>query len=153
MKPIITLYGKSSNEETKKFDGFLAAAFWIGMEHSEDLLGSVKVRMPTESYDSDVAAVTEFTNLLVQRQINFTLEFFAEPAPVAPAAPGPVELNYSTESGSGSSMLSEDVDFETELTKMKVDYEKGAVSKKQYDARRGALLKRWKDKVEGRLGK
>ena len=87
MKPNITIYSKTGPEETKKLDGYVEAAFWVGVDHAENDLDTVKLRVPTESYDQDVASVLEFTSLLVRRQINFAVEFFAEPV----AGPPPKE--------------------------------------------------------------
>ena len=99
----------------------------------------------------------EFTSLLVQRQINFSVEFFTEPVP-EPSSP--VSLNYREEAlepvATGPSALQQlekgDFDYETELAKIKADYEKGVVSKKQFETKKGTLLKRWKERVEGNLG-
>ena len=81
MKPNISVYSRTGPEETKKLDGFVEAAFWIGVDQTEGDLDTVKIRLPSPSYDSDVASMLEFTSLLVQRQINFSVEFFTEPAP------------------------------------------------------------------------
>jgi hypothetical protein len=156
MKPNITVYSKAGPEETKKLDGFVEAAFWIGVDHAESDLDTVKVRLPTQSYDSDVASVLEFTSLLVQRQINFSVEFFAEPVP-EPSSP--VSMNYREEPleslSVGSNALQqlekEEFDYEAELAKIKEDYDNGVVTKKQFESRKVALLKRWKEKVEGKL--
>ena len=156
MKPNITVYSKAGPEETKKLDGFVEAAFWIGVDHAESDLDTVKVRLPTQSYDSDVAAVLEFTSLLVERQINFSVEFFTEPIP-GPSAP--VSMNYreepleslSTGSNALQQLEKEEFDYEAELAKIKEDYDNGVVTKKQFESRKVALLKRWKEKVEGKL--
>jgi hypothetical protein len=156
MKPNITVYSKAGPEETKKLDGFVEAAFWIGVDHAESDLDTVKVRLPTQSYDSDVASVMEFTSLLVQRQINFSVEFFAEPSPESSS---PVSLNYREEAmeslSAGSNGLQqiekEEFNYEAELAKIKAEYDNGVVTKKQFESKKGALLKRWKDKVEGKL--
>jgi hypothetical protein len=156
MKPIITVYSKAGPEETKKLDGFVEAAFWIGVDHAESDLDTVKVRLPSQSYDADVASMLEFTSLLVQRQINFSVEFFTEPV-AEPSAP--VSMNYRDEPleslSAGSNALQqlekEEFDYEAELAKVKEDYDNGVVTKKQFESRKGALLKRWKEKVEGKL--
>ena len=157
MKPNITVYSRTGPEETKKLDGFIEAAFWIGGDHAESDLETVKVRLPSQSYDSDVASMLEFTSLLVARQINFSVEFFSEPVPGSSA---PINLNYREEPlepvSTGPNALQQlergDFDYEGELSKLKEDYDKGLVTKKQFETRKVALLKRWKDKVEGKLG-
>jgi len=80
MKPIITLYSEGKAELTKKFDNFVHAAYWVGVESAEQDLESVKVRLsPLEEYDADVGDAKNFASLLVDRGINFSFEFFVEP--------------------------------------------------------------------------
>ena len=153
MKPIITVYSPGTTEETKKFEGYITAAFWIGVENAEGEGGSVKVRQPIESYDDEVAALGEFTKLMVQRQINFAVEFFAEPTqPQAREDEGPARI-LDEEPMPTIPADAGETDYEGELTKIKDQYKKGLVTKKQYDAKKEALLRRWKEKVEGRLGR
>jgi hypothetical protein len=143
LKPIITLYSGGSANLTKKFEGFVDAAFWIGAEHLEGDLESVKVRQPNESYDADVASLLEFSELLVRRQINFSIEFFTEPPmqdDVALPPPPPSPLQHSSWS-----------DYMSELEKLKEDSEKGLLTKRQYASRKDALLRRWRERVEGGL--
>ncbi|MDA4126304.1 MAG: hypothetical protein OK452_03740 [Thaumarchaeota archaeon] len=151
MKPIITVYSRGMPDQTKKFEGFITAAFWIGLYHTEGEMESVKVRQPNESYDNDVANLGEFTSLMVQRQINFSVEFFAEPI---------LQQAIAGQQASGSPLADEipeeiesetEVDFESELTRIKEAYRSGLVNKKQYETKKGAILKKWKDKVEGKL--
>jgi len=155
LKPIITIYSTGTNEPTKKFEGYITAAFWIGVDHTEGEVASVKVRQPTESYDTEVELLNEFSSLMVQRQINFSVEFFAEPAEAKAAALEPelvpeekVELSFSTEGGT-----QEGLDYEAELLKIKTQYKKGLVTKRQYEAKKEELLKNWREKIEGRLGR
>lgn len=150
MKPIITVYAKGRPDQTKKFEGFVEAAFWIGVDHAEGDLESVKVRQSDESYDVDVANLLEFTNLMVQRQITFSVEFFAEPpsdqepqeAPPEPPVPGDETSPETTDRA---------FDYASDLVKLKDDFQKGAITRKQYESRRNLLLKRWKGDVEGGL--
>ncbi len=154
MKPIITVYSGGTQNETKKFDGFITAAFWVGLEHTEGDLESVKVRQPNEIYDVDVANLNEFTSLLVQRQINFSVEFFSEPEPIQHPIP-PLSkgaLAGQAQEQAQPSAAESEVDFESELNKIKEDYQKGVVTKAQYESKKGVLLKKWKEKVEARLG-
>lgn len=152
MKPIITLYSTGTTQETKKFEGYISAAFWIGVDHAEGEVASVKVRQPTESYDTEVETLMEFAGLMVQRQINFSVEFFAEPiqTPTVESTrePEPEEKPLPVISTEGSEM-----DYEAELTKVKNLYKKGLVTKKQYEAKKEELLKSWREKIEGRLEK
>jgi hypothetical protein len=153
LKPIITVYSAGTLEGTKKFEGYITAAFWIGVENAEGDGGSVKVRQPIESYDDEVAALMEFAALMVQRQINFAVEFFAEPTqPQAQEEAGPPQRLVEEPMPTIPAEAGE-TDYEGELTKIKEQYKKGLVTKKQYDAKKEALLRRWKEKVEGRLGK
>ena len=153
MRPIITVYSRGLPDQTKKFEGFITAAFWIGLYHTEGEMESVKVRQPNESYDNDVASLGEFTALMVQRQINFSVEFFSEPT-LTP------QLQITAQQGSGNPLADEipeqiedqeEVDFESQLTRIKDAYRSGLVNKKQYEMKKGAILKKWKDKVEGKL--
>jgi len=155
LKPIITIYSTGTAEPTKKFEGYITAAFWIGVDHAEGEVASVKVRQPTESYDTEVELLKEFTGLMVQRQINFSVEFFAEPAEAKGAevdqeqAPEEkLELSFSTERGGGG-----EVDYEAELIKIKNQYKKGIMTKKQFETKKEELLKNWRERIEGRLGR
>jgi hypothetical protein len=153
LKPIITIYSTGTTEPTKKFEGYITAAFWIGVDHAEGEVASVKVRQPTESYDTEVELLAEFTNLMVQRQINFSVEFFAEPAEakVAEMTPEP-----SPEEETAAPILSTEgaeLDYEAELLKIKNAYKKGLVTKKQYELKKEELLKNWRERIEGRLGR
>ncbi len=157
MKPNITVYSRGGPEETKKLDGFISASFWIGVDHAEGDLESVKIRLPTESYDFDVATLIEFTTLLVQRQINFSIEFFTEPS--QPHAPVNSEIGQDIEAGAESSPPIEEaelpegtaVDYESELVKIKEQFKKGQVTKKQFESKKGELLKKWKEGIEEKL--
>jgi hypothetical protein len=152
LKPIITIYSTGTTEPTKKFEGYITAAFWIGVDHAEGEVASVKVRQPTESYDTEVELLNEFTGLMVQRQINFSVEFFAEPAEVKMAEeegePEPDERAMPIISAQGA-----EIDYEAELTKIRNQYKKGLVTKKQFEAKKEELLKSWRERIEGRLGK
>lgn len=152
MKPIITLYSPGTTEPSKKFEGYISAAFWIGVDHAEGDIGSIKIRQPVESYDSEVASLTEFTSLMVQRQISFSVEFFTEPGAPAAAEPEPVEVKYSTETSSADSVVEGEWDFEGELTKIKEQYKQGTMTKKQFESKKAGILRQWKEKVEGRMG-
>ena len=152
MKPIITIYSIGASEPAKKFEGYITAAFWIGVDHAEGEVASVKVRQPTESYDTEVELLVEFSSLMVQRQINFSVEFFAEPA-----EPKVTEVVPESEAEEKAvpiiSTEGSDVDYEAELTKIKNQYKKGLVTKKQFEAKKEELLKGWRERIEGRLGR
>ena len=152
MKPIITIYSTGTTEPTKKFEGYITAAFWIGVDHTEGEVGSVKVRQPTESYDTEVELLMEFAALMVQRQINFTVEFFAEPVGVQVGETIQEQVPEESEMPVLSAQGAE-VDYEAELTKIKNQYKKGLVTKRQFEARKEELLKSWRERIEGRLGK
>ncbi len=148
------MYSKSGPEETKKLDGFITAAFWIGVDHAENDLRSIKIRLPTESYDYDVANMMEFTSLLVQRQINFTVEFFVEP-PQRQGSPK-VDIKTGRSGQEGKTEPDEansepESDYEVELLKIKEQFEKGQMTREQFDSRKGAILKKWKEGIENRL--
>jgi hypothetical protein len=148
LKPIITLYPTGSKEQTKKFEGYISAAFWIGVDHAEGDIGSVKIRQPVESYDDEVATLTEFAGLMVQRQITFSVEFFREPEPQGSSASEQAEVELA--SGEAETR-GEEVNYEAELTKIKAELQKGLVTRKQYETKKGELLKRWKERLEDEM--
>ena len=128
----------------------MEAAFWIGVDHAEGDLASVKVRQPTESYDEEVSTLKEFTELLVKRQINFSIEFFAEPHPVE--VPREAQSVAAGQEQEGSPLvLAGGNDFQTVIDQLKEEYKRGAMTKKQYKSRKEDLLKQWKDRIEGNL--
>jgi hypothetical protein len=128
-----------------KFEGFVDAAFWIGAEHSEGDLESVKVRQPNESYDTDVANLLEFSDLLVRRQINFSVEFFTEP-PLQEDSARPAPPPQPPEEPPTS-------DYKFEIEKLKENLQKGRLTKRQYESKHNALLRKWRESVEGELSK
>jgi hypothetical protein len=152
MKPIITIYSVGGDSDSKKFEGFIEAAFWMGVDHSEKNLASVKVRQPTQSYDEEVSTLREFTQLLIKQQLNFSVEFFAEPLPAAETEP---EREAAPEISQGEDqqlVTSNRNQFQSEIERLKGEYKRGAMSKKQYKSKKEDLLKLWKESVEGRLG-
>jgi len=152
LKPIITIHPQGAGGEAKKFDGFMEAAFWIGVDHAEGDLGSVKVRQPSQSYDEEVSTLGEFTNLLVRRQINFSIEFFSEPQ--AMEVPGQPQVVPAEEKREEDSPLiyANGNDFQSEIDHLKEEYKRGTMTKKQYKSKKDDILKQWREKVEGRLG-
>jgi hypothetical protein len=151
LKPNITVYAKSGPDETKKLEGFISAAFWVGVDHAEGDVRSVKIRLPTESYDFDVENMLEFTSLLVRRQINFTVEFFVEPLQRQAATKVETKNGPEQMPGSLASGREPEADYEDELSSIKAQYEKGAMTKEQFEAKKGTLLKKWREGIEGRL--
>jgi len=154
LKPIITLYSRGTPAQTKKFDGCIEAAFWIGVEYTEGDLESVKVRQPSEPYDTVVANLLEFSAMLVKRQINLSIEFFEEPPPEespgrGPPEEPPEESPEEPETPSSGSLRT--VDYKAGLDDLKDQYDKRLLTKRQYEAKRDALLKKWKEDVEGEL--
>jgi hypothetical protein len=151
LKPIITVYTLGADAEAKKFEGFIEAAFWIGVDHADGELSSVKVRQPSQSYDEEVSTMKEFTDLLVRQQINFAVEFFTEPVPTVGSVAAQVaspedeeeDLQLVTPNGN---------QFQSELEHLKEEYKRGTMSKKQYKIKKEDLLKQWRGRIEGRLG-
>jgi hypothetical protein len=150
LKPIITVYSGGTSNQTKKLEGYIAAAFWMGVDHAENELDSVKVRQPTESYDAEVANLTEFTSLLVERQINFSVEFFSEPS--AQESQAEEESQSPEIRVIPEGRLATAGDYQKSLEELKDEYTKGSLTKKQYESKRNVILKQWKEKVEGTLG-
>jgi hypothetical protein len=112
----------------------------------------VKVRQPSESYDTEVAALAEFTGLMVQRQINFSIEFFSEP-PTAVREEQVLEeapkLGESIEEKADDKVG--DSDYQVSLAKLKEQKASGKMSREEYKSRKDDLLKKWKQKLEGRM--
>lgn len=152
MKPIITLYSQGAPSLTKKFEGYIEAAFWIGLEYTDGDLISVKVRQPNESYDTDVANLLEFSALMVRRQINFSVEFFEEPPLEENPEQGPPE-EPSAGPEPSSSEPAKGVDYKAQLAKLKEDFDSRRLSRRVYEAKRDALLKKWKEGLEGGLSR
>jgi hypothetical protein len=151
LKPIITVYCGGSANLTKKFEGYIEAAFWIGVEHSEGDLESVKARQPNESYDTDVANLLEFSALLVRREINFSIEFFEEPSQPEDSASGLPQEPSPSEPETSAAALEKEADYKAELDRLRDDHLKGLVNKRHYESRKAILLKKWRESVEGRL--
>ena len=135
MKPIITIYSEGKAELTKKFDNFVHAAYWIGVESAEEALDSAKIRLsPLEDYDCDVANAKDFASLLVERGINFSFEFFVEPlgggsdAPsFTPPPPHTSNPPPTTETAKGVGRTATREDLKSAL-------EKGIITQKDYDS-------------------
>jgi len=151
MKPIITVYSRGAEDQPKKFEGFMEAAFWVGVDHAEGDLDSVKIRQPTESYDEEVSTLGEFTGLLVRRQINFAVEFFSEPRPMEEVArPNGVPEESGQEAA--PLVLTNGNEFQEQIAQLKEDYKKGTITKKQFKSKKDDILRLWKERVEGNLG-
>ena len=150
LKPIITLYSQGADSEAKKFEGFIEAAFWIGVDHTDKDLASVKVRQPSQSYDEEVSTLKEFTELLVKQQINFSVEFFSEPILSVGGAPAEETLSELREEDA-QLVAPNGTEFQSEVEHLKEEYKRGSMSKKQYKSKKEDLLKQWRDRVEGRL--
>jgi len=149
MKPIITVYSRSG-DQPKKFEGFMEASFWIGVDHSEGDLTSVKVRQPIQAYDEEVSTLSEFTELLVRRQISFSIEFFSEPQ-VVENAPPVAEAEMAKAEDDTSMVVAQRSGFQTEIEHLRAEYKRGEMTKKQYKSKKEDLLKLWKEKVEDDL--
>ena len=128
----------------------MEAAFWIGVDHTEGDLLSVKVRQPIQAYDEEVSTLGEFTELLVSRQVNFSIEFFAEPQELEQPLPMREPAGERGEDGARI-VLAHGSDFQSEIEQLKDEYKRGEMTKKQYKSRKEELLKQWKEKVEGKL--
>jgi len=150
LKPIITVYSTGGSEQPKKFEGYISAAFWIGVDHADQEVASVKVRQPSESYDNEVETLMEFTGLMVSQQINFAVEFFTEP-PHAESEEEDLEPSQEDEPVLVTPSEVGEMDFEAELSRIKNQFKKGLVTKRQYEAKKEELLKNWKERVEGKL--
>jgi len=134
MKPIITVYSGGSAAQTKKFDNFIHAAYWVGVADTERDLDSVKVRLsPLEDYDADVASAKEFSTLLIEKGINFSFEFFVEPQEGGqeerpPTTQPPAKSNQPATKPAGKARS------KATLENLKSALEKGLITKSEYDS-------------------
>lgn len=150
-----------TKEEAKRpynrFDNFIDASFWIGMEYSEpEGSGNVKL-VRIEMYSAgDLEGLDYlkiFVNLLLDRGIDHETKFF----------PGPPPSNDSTDSGGPSPPADEappseseephPTGHEAEMEQLRERREKGSLSEKEYKAQREKLLKKWRKEVDEHLSK
>lgn len=159
MEPIIILYTK---EEAKRpydrFDNFIDAAFWIGMEYSQpEGSGNVKlvrIEMYSAGEREGLDQLKRFTNLLLDRGIDHEVKFFPEPPPSddsgnpggPPPPPGYEEPPSESEEPHSASYVAE-------MNELREMHKKGSLSDKEYRARREKLLKRWRKEVDEQLKK
>ena len=152
-----------TKEEAKRpynrFDNFIDASFWIGMEYREpEGSGNVKL-VRIEMYSADdregLDYLKIFVNLLLDREIDHETKFFSEPPPSddstrsgGPPPPGdeapPSESEEPQPIGYGT---------EIEIEELREKRKKGSLSEKEYKAQRERLLKRWRKEVDERLSK
>ncbi|MGD0478037.1 MAG: hypothetical protein ABSB29_07720 [Nitrososphaerales archaeon] len=135
MKPIITVYSGGSTALTKKFDNFVHAAYWIGIENAERDLESVKVRVsPLEDYDADVANAKGFSSLLIENGINFSFEFFVEPPQSGQDTPPPTPPPPPKSSQPTATKSTGRVGSKATPENLKSALEKGLITKREYDS-------------------
>jgi hypothetical protein len=166
LKSTISLYTKDSLKATKRFEDFIQASFWIGVDYAERDLKSVKVEVFDSQDPEGTAELQKFANLLLAQQIDFSVRFFGESSPAAepseeppappppPPAPAPTPAPPGEEAPPPPAPVSKGVeDDAAELAKLKDDYNKGLLTKRQYESRRDAVLKRWRQRVDEGLSK
>jgi hypothetical protein len=150
-----------TKEEAKRpydrFDNFIDASFWIGMEYREpEGSGNVKlvrIEMYSAGDREGLGYLKTFVNLLLDRGIDYETRFFPEPSPSddftgsgGPPPPGdeapPSELGEPHPTG-----------HVAEMEELRDRRKKGSLSEKEYKAQRERLLKRWRKEVDERLSK
>lgn len=150
-----------TKEEAKRpynrFDNFIDASFWIGMEHREpEGSGNVKL-VRIEMYSADdregLDYLKIFVNLLLDRGIDHETKFFSEPPPSddstrsgGPSPPG-------EEAPPSESEEPQPTGYEEEMEELREKRKKGSLSEKEYKAQRERLLRRWRKEVDERLSK
>ena len=158
MESIIIVYTK---EEAKRpynrFDNFIDASFWIGMEYNEpEGSGNVKL-VRIEMYSAgDLEGLNYlkiFVNLLLDRGIDHETKFFPEPPPSdgstdsrGPPPPGDEEPPSESEGPHPTG-------YEAEMEELRGRRKKGSLSEREYKAQRERLLKSWRKEVDERLSK
>jgi hypothetical protein len=159
LEPIIIVY---TREEAKRpydsFDDFIVASFHIGMEYREpEGKGNVKsVRIEVYSA-GDLEGLDDlktFVSLLLDRGIDHETKFFSEPTPSEGSTdsrmPPPPLVGETLPSKPGEPHLT---GYETEIRKLRDMRQKGALSERQYEAQKQALLKRWRKQVDEGLSR
>jgi hypothetical protein len=123
--------------------GLLNAAFWIGMGHSEDEVRSVTVRADPASFSSEGPVLQEFITLLIQREIDFSVDFLPERGKKAVPR---------TSGGNTVSLPNQGYGYLAELAELKKALDEGRLTKSQYEENRKILVAGLKGKVEGKIG-
>ena len=130
-----------------ELEGLVNAAFWIGLEHSEDGVRSVVVSADPASFSKEGPELQDLVTLLVQREIDFAVDFQPERGgKVVPSAPavqrtGAPSHGHQLEAG-----------YLTELAELKRALEEGRLTKSQYEENRKILIAGWIGRAEGRTG-
>jgi hypothetical protein len=129
--------------QTLELEGLVSAAFWIGMGHSEDEVRSVTISADPASLSNEGPELQEFITLLVQREIDFLVDFLPERGKKAlPRASGGNTVNIPNQ-GYG---------YLAELAELKKALDEGRLTKSQYEENRKILTAGLKGRVEGKIG-
>lgn len=137
----------ASPDRSLGLEGLVSAAFWIGVEHSEDDVRSVTVDVDAVSLTKEGPELQEFVTLLIQREIDFSVGF----------APGPGKNAVATASRVEDPILSDqahrwEAGYLIELAELKEALDDGRLTRSQYEENRKVLIAGWIGKVEGKTG-
>jgi|GEM_PF-1127527 len=158
LEPIIIVYTKEEEKRPyDRFDNFILASFWIGMEHREPE-GSGNVRLVrTEMYSAGdregLGNLKIFVNLLLDRGINHETKFFPEPHPSDDSMNSRAHPPLGEEAKPLESEEPHAPGYEAEMEELRVMRKNGNLSEQDYLARRESLLKRWRKELYERLSK
>ncbi len=150
-----------TKEEAKRpysrFDNFIDASFWIGMEYGEPEGGGNVKLVRIEMYSADDPGGLDylkiFVNLLLDRAIDHETRFFLESLPLGGSTDSGGPPPSGDEAPPSKSEEPHLKGYEAEMEELREKREKGSLSEKEYKAQRERLLKRWKKEVDERLSK
>jgi hypothetical protein len=139
----VLIHSNTSPGQTLELEGLLTAAFWLGMEYSDDDVRSVTVSSDPASLSNEGPALQEFITLLIQREIDFLVDFIPERGKNAvPRASG----------GNVIGLPNQGYGYLAELAELKKALDQGRLTKSQYEENRKILVAGMKGRIEGKIG-
>jgi hypothetical protein len=126
-----------------ELEGLVTAAFWIGMEHSEDEVRSVTISADPASLSNEGHELQEFITLLIQREIDFMVDFSPERGKKAVSR---------VSGGKTLNLANQRYGYLAELAELKKALDDGRLTKSQYEENRKVLIAGSKGRVEEKIG-
>jgi hypothetical protein len=165
LKPTISMYTEEASKASKRVEDFVNASFWIGVDYAEHDLKSVKIDIFDAQEPDGATDLQKFVSLLLGQQIDYSVRFFGESSPSGEteeeeAAGEPAEEPPKEEAKGAAAPAEAPApaskgveDDAAELERLKDDFNKGVLSKRQYEAKRDQVLKRWRQRVDEGLSR
>jgi hypothetical protein len=161
------MYTEEASKASKRVEDFVNASFWIGVDYAEHDLKSVKIDIFDAQEPDGASDLQKFVNLLLGQQIDYSVRFFGESSPTGeteeeepaeePAEEPPKEEAKEepppAEEAPASPVSKGVEDDAAELERLKDDFNKGVLTKRQYEAKRDQVLKRWRQRVDEGLSR